>query len=292
MFTLDLFIQQIATGLVIGIGYALVAVGLTLIFGILNVINFAHGEFYMLGAFIAFVFAQYLGFGYLASSLCGIAAVMVIAVIVEKLAIQVFMNRDPEMTLLSTFAVSLILMNMVEVFWGNTPLLLKSPLSTTINMGPITLTYQRITIMIMGVLFIIVLTLFLKFTLWGKIVRATAQNKTASQVVGINITAVYRLIFAVGAGIAALAGVLIAPLSNLYVHMGQGMCLKGFVIVVLGGLASIPGAIAGGVILGLLEAIAACYLSSAWKDVIGFSILILILMFRPQGLLGKKIAKV
>ena len=105
---------------------------------------------------------------------------------------------------------------------------------------------------------------------------------------GINIKKVYRLSFAAGTGLAAIAGVLIAPLSNLYASMGQGMVLKGFIVVILGGLASVPGAILGGIILGITEAMAAGYVSSAWKDVIGFSILIIILLLRPQGLMGKK----
>ncbi len=288
MINIDLLIIQLAKGLVIGMGYTLVAIGLTMVFGILNVLNFAHGEFFMLGAFIAYVFGELLGWPYILSGVIAVGLVMLVSFLFEVISVRPFMERDPEMTLLSTFAASLILMNLVEVIWGNTPLSLNSPFSKPLDLVFLVLTAQRILILLIGVLGVILLGLFLKFTKMGKVIRATAQNKKASALVGINIKKVYRLSFAAGTGLAAIAGVLIAPLSNLYASMGQGMVLKGFIVVILGGLASVPGAILGGMILGLTEAMAAGYVSSAWKDVIGFSILIMILLLRPQGLMGKK----
>ncbi len=288
MINIDLLIIQLANGLVIGMGYTLVAIGLTMVFGILNVLNFAHGEFFMLGAFIAYVFGELLGWPYILSGVIAVGLVMLVSFLFEVISVRPFMERDPEMTLLSTFAASLILMNLVEVIWGNTPLSLNSPFSKPLDLVFLVLTAQRILILLIGVLGVILLGLFLKFTKMGKVIRATAQNKKASALVGINIKKVYRLSFAAGTGLAAIAGVLIAPLSNLYASMGQGMVLKGFIVVILGGLASVPGAILGGMILGLTEAMAAGYVSSAWKDVIGFSILIMILLLRPQGLMGKK----
>jgi len=288
MINIDLLIIQLANGLIIGIGYTLVAIGLTMVFGILNVLNFAHGEFFMLGAFVAYVFGELLGLPYVIAGAIAIGLVMLVSFLFELISVRPFMERDPEMTLLSTFAASLILMNLVEVIWGNTPLLLNTPFSKPVDLLFLVLTAQRILILLIGVLGVILLGLFLKFTKTGKVIRATAQNKKASALVGINIKKVYRWSFAAGTGLAAIAGVLIAPLSNLYASMGQGMVLKGFIVVILGGLASVPGAILGGMVLGLTEAMAAGYVSSAWKDVIGFSILILILLFRPQGLMGKK----
>jgi branched-chain amino acid transport system permease protein len=284
----DLLIIQLASGLVIGMGYTLVAIGLTMVFGILNVLNFAHGEFFMLGAFITYVFGELLGWPYLLSGVIGVALVMAVSFLFELICVRPFMERDPEMTLLSTFAASLILMNLVEVIWGNTPLLLNTPFSKPLDLLFLVLTAQRILILLFGVVGVILLGLFLKFTKAGKVIRATAQNKKASALVGINIKKVYRLSFAAGAGLAAIAGILVAPLSNLYASMGQGMVLKGFIVVILGGLASVPGAILGGMILGLTEAMAAGYVSSAWKDVFGFSLLIVIFLLRPQGLMGKK----
>ena len=288
MINLDLLVIQLANGLVIGMGYTLVAIGLTMVFGILGVLNFAHGEFFMLGAFVAYVFGELMGWPYVVSSVVAIVLVMAISFLFELISVRPFMERDPEMTLLSTFAASLILMNLVEVIWGNTPLPLNTPFSKPLDLLFLVLTAQRILILLVGAVGVILLGLFLKFTKMGKVIRATAQNKKASALVGINIKKVYRLTFAAGTGLAAIAGVLIAPLSNLYASMGQGMVLKGFVVVILGGLASVPGAILGGLTLGITEAIAAGYVSSAWKDVIGFSILIIILLLRPQGLMGRR----
>ena len=288
MIDLDLLVIQLANGLVIGMGYTLVAIGLTMVFGILGVLNFAHGEFFMLGAFVAYVFGELMGWPYVVSSVVAIVLVMAISFLFELISVRPFMERDPEMTLLSTFAASLILMNLVEVIWGNTPLPLNTPFSKPLDLLFLVLTAQRILILLVGAVGVILLGLFLKFTKMGKVIRATAQNKKASALVGINIKKVYRLTFAAGTGLAAIAGVLIAPLSNLYASMGQGMVLKGFVVVILGGLASVPGAILGGLTLGITEAIAAGYVSSAWKDVIGFSILIIILLLRPQGLMGRR----
>jgi branched-chain amino acid transport system permease protein len=288
MINIDLLIIQLANGLVIGMGYTLVAIGLTMVFGILNVLNFAHGEFYMLGAFIAYVFGELLGWPYFLSGVIAVGLVMLVSFLFELISVRPFIDRDTEMTLLSTFAASLILMNLVEVIWGNTPLLLNTPFSKPLDLFFLVLTAQRILILLVGVLGVVLLGVFLKFTKMGKVIRATAQNKKASALVGINIKRIYRLSFAAGTGLAAVAGVLIAPLSNLNASMGQGMVLKGFIVVILGGLASVPGAILGGMILGLTEAIAAGYVSNAWKDVIGFSILIIILLLRPQGLMGKK----
>ncbi len=288
MIDLDLLVIQLANGLVIGMGYTLVAIGLTMVFGILGVLNFAHGEFFMLGAFVAYVFGELMGWPYVVSSVVAIVLVMAISFLFELISVRPFMERDPEMTLLSTFASSLILMNLVEVIWGNTPLPLNTPFSKPLDLLFLVLTAQRILILLVGAVGVILLGLFLKFTKMGKVIRATAQNKKASALVGINIKKVYRLTFAAGTGLAAIAGVLIAPLSNLYASMGQGMVLKGFVVVILGGLASVPGAILGGLTLGITEAIAAGYVSSAWKDVIGFSILIIILLLRPQGLMGRR----
>jgi branched-chain amino acid transport system permease protein len=288
MINIDLLVIQLANGLVIGIGYTLVAIGLTMVFGILNVLNFAHGEFYMLGAFVAYVFGELLGWPYLLSGAMAVGLVMLASFLFEIISVRPFIDRDTEMTLLSTFAASLILMNLVEVIWGNTPLLLNTPFSQPLDLQFLVLTGQRILICGVGILGMVLLGIFLKYTKMGRVIRATAQNKKASALVGINIKKIYRLSFAAGTGLAAIAGVLIAPLSNLYASMGQGMVLKGFIVVILGGLASVPGAILGGIILGVTEAIAAGYVSSAWKDVFGFSILIIILLLRPQGLLGKK----
>lgn len=284
----SLFLQQLANGVVIGAGYALLAVGLTLVFGILHIINFAHGEFYMLGAFITFIFTEKLGLNYILSGFLAVGVVVLIALIIELISVRPLIEKDKEMTLLATFAVSIILINLSEIIFGNTPLLVNTMFSKSVHIGSLVLTQQRLVIIFMGAVIVILLALFLKFTTLGKIIRATAQNRKASELVGIDINKVYRFSFALGCGLAAMAGVLLAPLSNIYATMGQTTVIKGFVVVVLGGLGSMPGAILGGVFLGVVEALAAGFISSSWKDLIGFSILIIVLLFKPYGLLGRK----
>lgn len=283
-----LIVQQLANGLIIGVGYSLVALGLTMVFGILDIINFAHGEFYMLGAFMAYLVMSSMNFGYIEGGVVAVTIVVIIGLLTEFISVRPLIERDKPMTLLATYAVSILFMNLIEITLGNTPQAINSPYSVPIQIGPFTVTQQRIIVFGMGVLLFVLLGLFLKYTITGKLIRATAQNKKASELVGINIKGIYRLTFAIGSGFAAVAGVLLAPLSSIFPAMGQVIVIKSFVIIILGSLGSIPGAIIGGMFIGVIEALSGGFISSAWKDLFSYSILIIVLLIRPQGLFAKK----
>lgn len=285
---METFLQQILNGTVIGSGYALIALGLTLIIGILHVLNFAHGEFYMLGAFATYLFSSTLGFNYIAAGALALLTVFIISIIIEFLVIRPLLNRDRVMVLLATFMSGVFLMHLSEIIFGTTPLRVRSQFTKPVEFGFITITQQRILVIVITFVLVLLFTVVIKYTTIGKVLRATAQNKNAAALVGININKVNTLGFGLAAGLAAMAGILLGPLSTIYPAMGQTPVIKGFVVVVLGGLGSMPGAIVGGLFMGIVEALGAGYISSQWKDLFGFSLLIIMLLFKPNGLFGGK----
>ncbi len=280
--------QQLINGVVLGLCYALLAFGLNLIVGILGIMSFAQGEFYMLGGVFTFAFMQYLGLGYVTSILASILIVAFIGALAERFLIKPLAEKDMEITLLGTFAISIILMNLLEYIFGNTPQKIFTPFKTLYNIGPLVINQQRLVIIIAGILLVLLFNFMLKNTKFGISVRATSQNKVAANLVGINVAKTYTLTFGMGCFLAAIAGALMGPLSAVYPSMGQNIGLKGFVVIVLGGMGSLPGAVYGGIILGVIESLGAAFISSEWKDLIGYGAMILILLFKPQGLFGRK----
>jgi branched-chain amino acid transport system permease protein len=285
MTLLEFLLQQAANGIVAGMGYALVALGLTLLFGVMDVINFAHGEFYTLCAYLLFTAGQGLGLGYPGSAAAAIAATLVAGAIVERIAVRPVLTRDPLSVMVVTFGVGLFLMNLLQAVYTPTPLAVNTPFQGIVRLGPVFLTTQKLLVVAVGVLAFAGLHLMIMHTTLGRMIRATAQQSTAAALVGIRVHRIHTIVFALSAGLAGLAGVLLGPTTNIYPTMGQLVIIKGFVVVILGGMGSIFGAAAGGLLLGLAEALAASVMPGEWTGVIGFSILILTLLFRPQGLL-------
>lgn len=283
---MDMISQLLVNGIIIGLTYALFALGLTLIFGILHIINFAHGEFYMLGAFGSFILQQELGFSYLMSAIVTILAVGVLAFIIERFALRSLVDQDHLNSLLATFGISIILLNLVVILYGTTPRQISTPFSGVTEIGSIFITQQKLFVLAAGVVLIALVSIFIKKSKWGKLMRAVSQNSLGAKVSGIPIKKVYSFAFIFGVGLATIAGILIGPTTYAVPHMGTTVMLKGFVIVILGGLGSVPGAILGGLLLGIGETAAATYLGNSWKDMVGFLILILVLLIRPQGIFG------
>jgi branched-chain amino acid transport system permease protein len=285
MTLLDFLLQQAANGIVAGMGYALVALGLTLLFGVMDVINFAHGEFYTLCAYLLFTAGQVLGVGYLLAAVVAIGATLVAGGVVERLAVRPVLAREPLNVMLVTFGVGLLLMNLLQAVYTPTPRPVDTPFQSIVRFGPVFLTTQKLLVVAVGVLAFVGLHLLIMRTTLGRMIRATAQQSTAAALVGIRVHRIHNIVFALSAGLAGLAGVLLGPTTNIYPTMGQLVVIKGFVVVILGGMGSIYGAAAGGLLLGLAEALAASVMPGEWTGVIGFSILIFTLLFRPQGLL-------
>ena len=279
--------QQLTNGLVNGMTYVLIATGLTLVFGVLHIINFAHGEFYMLGAFLTYFAAKLLGLDYISAVILATIGVAVLGILANRLFFWP-LRREHEFTiLLSSLGLALLLTNGGELVFGADPKYVASPFADSIvEVGQLVVTQQRVLIFIVGAVILCLLYLFIKHTRIGKMMRATAQNPEGAALTGVNIRFVYTVTFALACGLAALAGALVGPTAMIFPTVGGWAVLKGFIVVILGGLGSIPGALIGGLALGIVEALAGGYISLGFAQAIGFAIIIIVLLWRPQGLFG------
>lgn len=282
-------LQQLANGLVTGFGYVLVALGLTLIFGILDIINFAHGEFYMLGAYVTALAIAALDIPYLLAAILSLLFVIMTAYLLNRLTLRRALRQgDPFITLLLTFAWSLLMVYTMVLLYGTTPRRIDTPFTQSVTIGPVFLSMQKLIAVACGVLIVAGVHIFLSRTFLGKALRATAQNRTGAQALGLDIERISTVTFVLGVGLAAVAGILLGPTANVVPTMGLATTIKGFVVVVLGGMGSIPGAIIGGLGLGVVETLSTMIVGSAWQDVIAFSILIVTMLVMPSGLFGVK----
>jgi branched-chain amino acid transport system permease protein len=287
---MELFLQQIFNGIMLGSTYAIVAVGLTLVFGILHIPNFAHGHLYMFGAYIAFFLMTIAGLGFWTSLLASVAVMGAVGVILERLAYRPLRERPHIDSFISAIGALMILETSVIVIWGPQGRRIPNPYPEIIEVLGVTMSYQRLIVIVAAVSMILLLNLFIKRTTLGATIEAVAQNREGAMLVGIDVNKVSAITFAISAGTAAAAACLVAPIFIISPTMGALLGMKAFVIVILGGLGSIPGAIVGGYILGLLEAMGGGYLSAAYKDVYAFGALIVILSLKPTGLFGKEVA--
>lgn len=286
---MHLLLQQLFNGIMLGSTYAIVALGLTLVYGILQIPNFAHGHMYMLGAYVCLFLMGVLGFGYW-PALIAVAVIMSAAgVVLERLAYRPLMNQPPMSSFISALGALIVLENGVIALWGPQGQRIPNPYPDIFDVSGVTMSVQRVLVIGIAFLLIVLVQLFIKKTKVGSTIEAVAQNPEGAKLVGINVKRVSSLTFAISTGLAALAACLVAPIFILSPSMGALLGMKAFVIVILGGLGSVPGAILGGLILGLIEALGGGYLSSAYKDVFGFGALVLILAIKPLGLFGKEV---
>jgi len=283
-----IFVQYVINGLTIGGAYALIGIGLTMVFGIMGVVNFAHGEMYMLGAYFLFTFFTKMGINFYLSMLLAIAAVMGIGGIYEKAILKPLRRRSIETVMLSMIGFSLFIQNIAMLIWTPVPESITSPFPlTAYTLGGLYFLPQRIMV-IFAALFLVLLThLLLKKTKIGKAMRATFQDLEAASLMGIKIDRIYSFTFVIGVGLAASAGTLLGPIFTVHPYIGNLANLKAFAIVIIGGLGSFTGAITAGFLLGVFESLGAGYVSSGYQDAIGFILLIIILIYRPTGLFGK-----
>lgn len=292
MLNVDLLIN----GLIIGLFYALMAVGLTLIFGILKVINFAHGEFYMVGAYTYTFAALKLGTGPWFALPLAFAAGALVGWLTERMLMRPLytgytswgLMRD-EYSVVVTFALSLLLINLVDKVVG--PYSQRGPALVDIPrmaLGPIMLSGQKLVATAVAAAMIAGLALFIRYSSWGRQIRAVAQNRLGASLAGIDTARASSLIFTLSGALAALSGALLAPIINASPDVGAFPAIKSYVIVVLGGMGSMPGSIIASLMLGVLEGFGAVYISYDYRDTFGLVILMLVLIFRPQGLFGEK----
>ncbi len=284
---MDLFFQQLLNGLTIGGVYGLVALGLTLVYGILHVPNFAHGALYMAGAFVAFYFMESLGLNYWLAMLGSAAVVAVLSMLAERLVFHQLRNAPPLHDMIAAIGILLFLEAGAQAIWGADFHRMQSPYGQLVEIFGLTTVAQRLLIIAGAVVLVTVLHLFLTRTTTGLTIIAMAQNRDGAALVGIDATRVTLLVFAISGALAAVAAVLYSPINLVYPAMGHLVITKAFVIIILGGMGSFPGAIVGGLIIGLAEAFGGFYFSTDYKDLIAFVLLVVILSVRPQGLFSK-----
>lgn len=282
------FLQFLFSGVTVGATYALAALGFTLIYNASNVINFAQGEFIMLGGMLAVLFAQ-MGLPLPAVLLLAILVPAVVGVLVEKLAIEPVKGAETVTLIIITIGASLVIRGIVQVWLGkNTFSLPAFSGDEPISILGATLLPQSLWVLGITALVVVALWYFFNRTLQGKAMLATSFNRTAAELVGINTSWVLFMSFAMSAALGALGGILITPITLTSYDVGIMLGLKGFVAAVVGGLGNGLGAVVGGLLVGILEAMGAGYISSAYKDAIPFVLILLILFFMPRGLFGGK----
>ncbi len=283
------FIQQFINGVHVGSIYALIALGYTMVYGIVKLINFAHGEIMMLGAYVGFFAIGLWGLPFPLALLVAMVFSALLGVVIERIAYKPLRNAPRISALITAIGMSLLLQNIALVLFGPDPQKMPAVISKeAIHLGSIQISYLTIVTLVLAVGFMILLELFIKRTKTGKAMRAVSQDKAASTLMGIDVNRIISVTFAIGSALGALGGVLYAvAYPQVEPYMGIMPGLKAFVAAVLGGIGSIPGAMIGGFILGIMESLTKGYISSQWSDAVVFGVLILVLLIKPSGLLGK-----
>lgn len=283
---MDLFLQYLVNGLSLGAVYGLLAVGLTLIFGAAGIGNFAHGDFFMVGAFTLFIIYSDVGQPFWIAALGTIVAVILLSLTSYYAVFGPLLEKRGPLTLfVAAMGLSIVLQSGAIVIWGPTPRVVTTSASfTRVEVGGLTISQQRLWAIGGALVAFAALYWFLGFTRTGKSVRAVSQNRDAATVVGIDLNRVLLVTFAISGALAGAAAVFIAPIYTIFPLMGLILVLKSFAIVIMGGLGSVPGAITGAFVLGAVESLVAGYIATELQDTLAFVTMIIVLLFRPQGL--------
>ena len=281
--------QNILYGVMNGSGYLLFAMGLTLAFGVLRVMNFAHGELYMLGGMLVFHLTRNLGVSLIPAVLIAILAVAALGFVVNRLVIQTVLPVSPLVPLLSTLALSLVMLNSAGAIWSMDPRIIKpAALAGVLRVGGLVLPYTGLLVIITGISVTIGLHLFLTRTSMGNQMRATVQNLTGAKLVGVNTRRVYDYALIISAALAAVAGILIGFLRIVLPSMGQPMLMLGFVIVIAAGMGNIIGAAIIALVVGIIESLLSVYTWPTYTSALIYTGLIIALLARPQGVFRAK----
>jgi branched-chain amino acid transport system permease protein len=288
----DLFLQLSANGLVLGMFYALSALGLTLVFGLMRVVNFAHGELYVVGGLIGWTLTAVLGVNFFLALALVIVALAIVGYVIDRLLIRWVRGQGEEPTILLTIGLSIFIANTALLVVGTTPRTVTSPFaSKPLFLGPVVLTQSRLMLVAICLALIVSAWLLIQKTGLGRAMRATFQDPMAAQLAGIRTGHIYGFTLALGSALAGAAGTLLGSIYVIEPTIGGVISLKAFVVVILGGMGSFAGAIAGGLILGLVEALWGGYVATGYVDAIGFALVIVMLLVRPYGLFGKRIER-
>jgi branched-chain amino acid transport system permease protein len=286
------FLDLLIVGISIGMVYALIAIGISLIYSGLDIVHFAHGEIYMIGAFIGLLLFNTLGLPYPLVILGSMILTGVIGVLIERIFYRRLTASGGGYTvagmgmIICGFGMSIVLQNVAYLIWGAKPLPFLVRFGMPVEIGTIVLPASYVWIVIAAIVLMVSLHLFLTRTALGLAVRAVAHNKEIASLMGINVPLMISVIFGIACALGAAAGVLIGPINYVSVLMGTGVLIKAFAAAVIGGFGSLPGAVLGGLIVGITESLGAGYLSGSYKEIYPFILMIAVLMIRPAGLFG------
>ncbi len=285
---MDEFLQHVVNMLILGGTYALLGIGLTLIFGIMRVVNFAHGELYTFGAYFVYLASVLLGLNFFLSIAVAIVFGFIVGAAIEFLLLRPMRGADIDTTMIVMIGAMIVMQNTEQYVWGGVAKSAPTPFGeSTLVVGPVSVTWLRVFVFFAALALIAGAYLLINRTKIGKAMRATFQDRDTASLMGVNIQFIYMATFAIGSSLAAAAGALLGPVYVISPRMGDIASLKAFAIVILGGLGSIVGATFGGFILAFAEEIGAGYISSGYRDAMGFLIIILVLMFKPTGLFAR-----
>ncbi len=289
------FISNLINGISLGSVYAIIALGYTMVYGIAKMLNFAHGDVIMVGAYISFCATTYLGLSPATSIIMAMVVCTVLGIVIEGLAYKPLRKATSLAVLITAIGVSYFLQNVALLIWGSTPKTFNSIAwfnSVSLFDGALIVTAESIITVIACILIMIALTLFTKKSKMGKAMRAVSEDKDAAELMGINVNVTISVTFAIGSALAAIAGVLLCSAYPVLIPTTGAMPgIKAFTAAVFGGIGSIPGAMLGGILLGIIEIFSKSYISTALSDAIVFAVLIIVLLVRPTGILGKKITE-
>jgi branched-chain amino acid transport system permease protein len=285
----DIFFQTVVNGLFIGGIYALVAIGLTLIYGVMMILNFAHGEFLMLGMYVAFGLFTLAGVDPYLSVPIAFALIFLLGALIQRGLVQRVLSAHPLNQIILLLGVSTLLIGLVQFFLTAAPRSIHVPYETqALSALGLRFSIPRTIAFCSSLVLATLLYLFLQLTKTGKAIRATSQNRDAALLMGIDVKFIYLLTFGIGAGVTAIGGVLLTPNYNLLPTVGQGFAVTAFVVVVLGTMGNFLGAFLGGLIIGVVEVFAGYFLGGDVKIIASMLVFILVLLFRPAGLFGRK----
>ena len=282
-----ILLQLIVNGLLLGGIYALISIGLTLIFGVVRVINFAHGEFLMLSMYITYFSYTFLGLNPYVSLLVGVPLMFFAGMAIDQIIIRPLRDAPSYMQVFATVGLSIVLLNLaLFLFTGDYQSIHMAFAEKTFRLGSLYLSYAKLVIFFSAILVSVGLFLLLKYTNIGKQIRAIAQDRMAAKLMGINLNRIYMLTFGIGTALVGIAGGLILPVYYVFPSVGVYFVLTAFVVVVLGGMGNMVGALLGGFIIGITDSLSGYYIDPSLKEVVSFIIFLAVLLIRPSGLMG------
>lgn len=286
---MDQLLQHFLNAMILGGTYALLGIGLTLIFGIMRVVNFTHGELYTFGAYMMFMFVMPLHTNFFIALVLAVVLGIALGALIELILLKPLRGADIDTTMLIMIGAWIAMQNMEQFVWSGIAKSIDNPFpAEPLVIGAVSVSWSRVFVFAVACALIAGTYALIQWTKLGKAMRATFQDTETAALMGVRINTVYIATFAIGSGLAAAAGALLGPIFVVYPTMGDLAALKSFAIVILGGLGSVGGATIGGFILAIMEELGAGYISSGYRDAMGFLLIIIILLFRPTGLFAQK----